>query len=262
MVKSESQHVRDLFDLQGQVALVSGGSRGLGLEIAEGLAEAGASVVVTGRREPWLSEAQESLRAVSEKTRAIQCDAKEEADARSVVNETESAYGSIDILVNAAGISWGAPSLEMPLQKWNDVMQVNAAGTFLFCQIVGRGMVERGYGRIINVGSISGVIAPIVDLGAVGYAASKGAVTSLSRALAVEWAAFGITVNTLAPGYFRTRMSNAYLDEHEEEVLRVLPMGRVGAQGELKGAALFLASRASSYLTGQVIAVDGGLTAT
>jgi gluconate 5-dehydrogenase len=252
-------HVRELFSLKDRVAVVTGGSRGLGLEIAHGLGEAGAKVVVTARRQEWLGPAETELREAGIEATALACDVAKEADVAGLVEATRDRHGRIDVLVNAAGISWGAPALEMPLDKWQAVLDVNLTGTFLCCQHVARAMSERGGGRIVNVASIAGLVGqdPAM-MDAVGYSASKGAVIALTRDLAVKWAGKGIAVNAVAPAFFLTRMTRGLLSQHEDQAAALAPMGRIGQAGELKGVVLFLASDAASYVTGQTIAVDGG----
>ena len=255
-------HITELFDLSNKVALVTGGSRGLGLEIATGLAEAGAQIAITARREPWLHEAGEALRKGGISPLVLQCDVSSAGQVDAVVSTTLKRFGRIDILVNNAGVSWGAPPDQMPLEKWRSVMDVNALGTFLVSQAVGREMLRAHSGKIINVASVAGLVgSPTPVLDAVGYSASKGAVISFTRDLAVKWAPHGINVNAIAPGYFRTRMSEGLLARSQAQIEASIPLGRVGAPGELKGAAVFLASRASDYITGQVLVVDGGYTA-
>lgn len=252
----------ELFSLHGRTALVTGGSRGLGLEIAQGLGESGARVAIAARRREWLDDALRSLQSVGIDALAITGDVADPAAAGRMVDEITAAFGRIDILVNAAGRTWGAPSVEMPLERWHEVMEANATGTFLMSQAAGRGMIERGYGRIINVASVAGLAGTPPDvMDAVGYSASKGAIIALTRDLAVKWARHGVTVNALAPGFFPTRMSEKVIARAGARLDAWIPVGRVGKAGELKGAAIFLASDAASYVTGQVIAVDGGLTA-
>lgn len=255
-------HVLELFDLSSKVALVTGGSRGLGLEIATGLAEAGAHVAITARREAWLREADQALRNSGASPLVLRCDVSIPEQVDAAVVATLEQFGRIDILVNNAGISWGAPPDEMPLEKWRSVMDVNAMGTFLMSQAVGREMIRARSGKIINVASIAGLLgSPSAVLDAIGYSASKGAVISFTRDLAVKWAPHGINVNAIAPGYFPTRMSEGVLARSQAQIEASIPLGRVGLPGELKGAAIFLASRASDYMTGQVVVVDGGYTA-
>jgi NAD(P)-dependent dehydrogenase (short-subunit alcohol dehydrogenase family) len=257
-------HVRELFDLSGRVAVVTGGSRGLGLEIAQGLGEAGAKVLISARRQEWLQPAVDELRAAGLTCQAELADVSRLEDAERLVASALDTFGQLDILVNNAGISWGAPPTEMPLDKWRQVMDVNATGTFLMSQAAGRSMIDRGQGgRIINVASVAGLVgAHPVALDAIGYSASKGAVIALTRDLAVKWARHNILVNAIAPSFFPTRMSQAVLAAHKAEIVRETPLGRLGRTGEIKGAVVFLAAQASSYITGQVIAVDGGTTAT
>ncbi len=256
-------NVRDLFDLSGKVALVTGGSRGLGEEIAEGLGEAGASVAIAARREAWLRPTEEALKARGIDVMAVRCDVSKADQVEAAVGAVLDRFGTIDILVNNAGISWGAPADTMPLEKWQAVLDVNATGTFLMSQTVGRDLIQRGRGgKIVNIASIAGLVGTGHDvLDAVGYSASKGAIIAMTRDLAVKWARHGITVNAVAPGFFPTRMTQAVLERTQEYIEARIPMARVGRPGELKGVALFLASAASDYITGQVIVVDGGVTA-
>jgi len=252
----------ELFSLHGRAALVTGGSRGLGLEIAEGLGQAGARVAITARRREWLDDAASRLRALDVDCLATGGDVADSRDVQRVVEEVTREFGAIDILVNAAGRAWGAPAEQMPLEKWHEVMEANATGTFLMCQAVGRGMIARRYGRIINVASLAGLAGqPAEVMDAVAYSASKGAVIALTRDLAVKWARHGITVNAIAPGWFPTRLSEKVIERAGQAITAMIPMGRIGRPGEVKGAAVFLASDAASYITGQVFAIDGGLLA-
>ena len=253
--------VTELFDLSGRIALVTGGSRGLGLEIATGLVEAGAEIAITARREAWLREGEETLRKAGASPLVLQCDVSVPEQVEAAVAATIAQFGRIDVLVNNAGISWGAPAAQMPVDKWRAVMDVNALGTFLMSQAVGREMMRAGSGKIINIASVAGIVGSPADvLDAIGYAASKGAIISFTRDLAVKWAPHGIAVNAIAPGYFPTRMSEGVIARGRARIEASIPMGRVGAPAELKGAAVFLASRASDYITGQVLVVDGGYT--
>ncbi|HYW46253.1 MAG TPA: SDR family oxidoreductase [Bryobacteraceae bacterium] len=255
-----SEHSR-LFDLTGQVALVTGGSRGLGEEIAGGLGEAGASLMLLARREQGLLAAVERLRSMGIRCEGTVCDAAQAGEVADAVRKTLESYGTIDILVNNAGVSWGAPAEEMPLEKWQAVLDVNLTGAFLFSQAVGREMIRRRQGRIINVASIAGLRAMPGGVPAAGYVASKGGLIALTRELAVKWARHGIRVNAIAPGFFPSRMTEKVLAHFQAAIEERIPMGRIGCAGELKGVAVFLASGASSYITGQTIVVDGGATA-
>jgi NAD(P)-dependent dehydrogenase (short-subunit alcohol dehydrogenase family) len=252
--------LKTLFDLSGRIALVTGGSRGLGKEIAEGLAEAGSSLMLLARREPWLRETIAEFQARGFRCQGRLCDVSQPDQARAAVAATVEAFGRVDILVNNAGTVWGAPPEEMPIDKWHAVLDTNLTGAFLFCQEAGREMIRNGYGRIINVASINAVQGglPIQEISTAGYVASKGGLIALTRELAAKWARHGIRVNAIAPGYFPTRMTETIWQQAGEMVRTKVPMGRGGMEGELKGVAVFLAADASSYITGQTIVVDGG----
>ncbi|MBW3570940.1 MAG: SDR family oxidoreductase [Gemmatimonadetes bacterium] len=256
--------VRELFDLTGRVALVTGGGRGLGEQIARGLAQAGASVAVGSRSQEACAEvARELTDEYGTRTLALRLDVSSDDDVSAAVERVEAELGPIDLLVNNSGTSWGAPAAEMPVEAWRKVMEVNATGAFLCSREVGRRLIERGEpGAILNVASIAGLTgsAPEV-LDAIGYSASKGAVIAFTRDLAVKWARHGIRVNAIAPGFFPTKMTRAVLERAEKAISRSVPLGRTGGADELIGAAVFLLSPAADYVTGQVLAVDGGLTA-
>jgi len=250
------------FDLSGRVALVTGGSRGLGEEMAEGLGEAGASLMLLARRPQWLTPAVEALRAAGHQCQGTVCDVADPAQVEQAVRATLDAYGRIDILINNAGVTWGAPAEEMPLDKWRMVLDVNLTGAFLFAQAAGREMIRQGSGTIVNVASVAGLRGSLpgsVDYA--GYVASKGGLIALTRELAAKWGRHGIRVNAIAPGFFPSRMTEKVLERIQARVETGIPLGRVGRAGELKGVAVFLASAASSYITGQTIVVDGGMTA-
>jgi gluconate 5-dehydrogenase len=254
----------ELFDLRGRVALVTGGGRGLGEQIAWGLAQAGASVALGSRKKEACEDvARELAESHGVRTLALRLDVTSEEEVRAALDETELAFGPVDILVNNAGTSWGAPAAEMPLEAWHKVMETNATGAFLCAREVGRRLIERAApGAILNIASVSGLKgSPPELLDAAGYAASKGALIALTRDLAVKWARHGIRVNALAPGFFPTKMTAGVLAQAERQIARAVPLGRVGGDDELMGAALFLVSEAGGYVTGQVISVDGGMTA-
>ncbi|WP_018133303.1 SDR family oxidoreductase [Effusibacillus pohliae] len=255
-------HIQELFRLNGKVAIVTGGGRGLGEQIAVGLAEAGADVVVCSRKKEACDEVAQQLRAMGRKSLAIACDVTDPEDVERVVRETKEAFGNIDILVNNSGISWGAPTEEYPLEKFKQVLNVNVTGVFLMSQAVGREMIAQQYGRIVNIASVAGLVGSDPRyMNAIGYNASKGAVIAFTRDLAIKWARHGITVNALAPGFFPSKMSNPLLQKFGEQIRERTPLGRFGGEDDLKGAAVFLASDAAKYITGQVLAVDGGVTA-
>jgi NAD(P)-dependent dehydrogenase (short-subunit alcohol dehydrogenase family) len=256
------QHVTELFDLSGRVAIVTGGSRGLGREMAEALAEAGASVTIVARRAEWLGPTQQDFARRGFRIQALPCDISDPQQTESVVKATLDLFGRMDILINNAGISWGAPYEEMPVERWRQVLEVNVVGTSLMTQAALPVMKAKQYGKIINIVSIAGLMGiPKKILEASAYTASKGALIALTRELAVNYAAQGIRVNAIAPGFFPTRMSQGVIARAENEIKDLTPLGRFGAEGDLKGIALFLASPASDYITGQIIAVDGGCTA-
>ena len=253
--------VRHLFDLTGRVAIITGGSIGLGRQMAEGLAEMGSNVVLCARKQERCQQAAEELRRLGVKAISLACDVKDQASVRNVVDATVSEFGQIDILINNAGISWGAPAQEMSLEDWNKVIETNLTGTFLCAQAVGKVMIRQGRGKIINIASVAGLGGAPSELPAIGYHASKGGVISFTKDLACKWAAHNIQVNAIAPGWFPTHMSSRVLECHRDLFLSHIPMRRFGNENDLKGAAVFLASAASNYVTGHILVVDGGQSA-
>ncbi|MFB4164329.1 SDR family oxidoreductase [Alteribacillus sp. JSM 102045] len=254
-------HVKDLFNLEGKTAIITGGGRGLGQQIAESLAEAGANIVVCSRKVEACEETAESLLKKDVQALALPCDVSKQEDVQRVIDETIARMGSVDILVNNSGASWGAPTLDMPLDKWEKVMAVNATGTFLFSQAAAKHMVKQKYGKIINIASTAGLHgSPAGTLDAIGYSSSKGAVLAFTRDLAVKLAPDNIQVNAIAPGFFPTKMSKGVLEKIGDSYLEKTPAKRFGSDRDMKGAALFLASASSDYIIGHTLVVDGGVT--
>ncbi|MEH6943955.1 SDR family oxidoreductase [Bacillus sp. JJ722] len=251
-----------LFDLTGKVAIVTGGGRGLGKQIAEGFAEAGANVVVCSRNEEACQEVSQALMDLGVESFAMKCDITNPEDVNKLVEATVEKFGRIDILVNNSGATWGAQTEEMPLDAWQKVMNVNTTGTFLMSQAVGKVMLEHSSGKIINIASIAGLKGTDpTTLNAIGYSASKGAVITFTKDLAVKWGPRGIHVNAIAPGFFPTKMSKDVIAQGSDRLLQNTPLKRFGDDKDLKGAAVFLASTASDYVTGAIIVVDGGSSA-
>lgn len=255
-----TRKIQELFDLTGRTAIVTGGSRGIGKEMAEGLAEAGANLMLCARRAEWLDETVEEFRGRGFNVEGKLCDVARPDEVTSVVSATVEKFGSVDVLVNNAGVSWGAMPEDMPLEKWQQVLDVNLTGCFLFAQAVGREMLKQGRGSIVNIASISGITSSANGPFYAGYVASKAGLIGLTRELAASWGRKGIRVNAIAPGFFHSRLADSVIDLYERSIQENNVIPRVGNEGELKGVAVFLASDASSYITGQTIAVDGGMT--
>jgi gluconate 5-dehydrogenase len=255
-----AKHIRELFDLTGKTAIVTGGSRGIGVEMAEALAEAGASLMLCARRQEWLNETIEEFRGKNFRVEGKICDVAKPEDVQAFVDETVRTFGKIDVLINNAGISWGAMPEAMPLAQWQKVIDVNLTGCFLMAQAVGREMLKNNSGSIINIASIAGLSSSANGPFYAGYVASKAGLIGLTRELAASWGRRGIRVNAIAPGFFHSRLADAVIDIYERSIQETNVIPRIGEQGELKGAAVFLASDASSYITGQTIVVDGGMT--
>ncbi len=252
--------IQQLFDLSGRAAIVTGGSRGLGLEIAEGLAEAGASLMLCARREQWLAPAIEAMRKQGARAEGMVCDVTDAGQVEAVVSAAMAAFGRLDILINNAGVSWGAAPEEMALEQWQRVLDTNLTGAFLFAQAAGREMLKAQRGAIVNIASVAGLRSSVHGPHYAGYVASKAGLMGLTRELAASWGPRGIRVNAIAPGFFHSRLADPIIALVEPSIQARNPIPRVGEPGELKGVAAFLASDASSYITGQVIAVDGGAT--
>ena len=253
--------VQELFDLNGKVAIVTGGSIGLGRQMAEALAEAGADLVLCARKKERCEKAAKELETLGADVLALGCDVKKPAEVQSVLDATVERFGRLDILINNAGTSWGAPVEEMTLEQWNKVIETNLTGTFLFSQAAGKVMVPQKSGKIINITSVAGIHGAPPSFQAIGYHASKGGVIAFTKDLACKWGQHNIQVNAIAPGWFPTNMSAVVIERNRETFLKRLPLGRFGSENDLKGAAVFLASAASDFVTGHVLVVDGGQTA-
>ena len=254
--------VQQLIDLKGKSALITGGSRGLGLQMAHALGEAGARIMVSSRKADDLEQAAAELQAAGIDARWIAADCAKEEDTRRLADETLQRMGAIDILVNNAGATWGAPAEEHPVAAWDKVMNLNVRGYFILSQQVANGwMIPQKRGRIINIASIAGLNGNPIDMKTIAYNTSKTAVIGFTRTLAAEWGRFGITVNAICPGFFRTKMASGLIDLlGEDKMAAAAPLGRLGDDEDLKGITLLYASDAGKHITGQWLAVDGGVS--
>jgi gluconate 5-dehydrogenase len=257
-------HVRELLDLDGRVAIVTGGGSGIGRQLAEGLAEAGASLVLCARRAERCEEAAAELtRSLGVRALGLACDVRDPAQVEALVQTARRELGRLDVLINNAGTAWVASPEETPIDGWQKVVDVNLTGTFLCSQAAGRVLIEQGEGgKIVNVASVVGLRGARPEvLDAVAYTASKGGVVALTRDLACKWARHRITVNALAPGWFPTELTEGVLADREQMLVDGTPLARLGRADDLKGVAVFLASRASDFVTGHTLVVDGGWSA-
>ena len=247
-------------DLASKTVVVIGGTSGIGLALAKGLAEAGANVIPSSRRMDHVESTVAAIRQLGRRSLAVACDVTDRASLQTLQDAACAEFGAVDILVNCAGTTQRMPVLEVSEDDWNRILDTNLNGTLRACQIFGRKMIERRYGRIINIGSMSSLTG---WHGVAAYGASKSAVASLTKTLAVEWATYGVCVNAIVPGVFRTQLNTALLDgtPRGQELLMRTPMQRFGKVEELVGAAVFLASDAASFVTGHLLVVDGGITA-
>lgn len=255
--------VRDLFKLDGQVALVTGGSRGLGLQLAEALGEMGCKVAISARKADELAEARAHLQALGVKdVLTVACDLQKPEAVGTLVDAVVQGLGPIDILVNNAGTTWGAPAEDHPLDAWNKVMTLNATAPFLLSQAVAkRCMIPRRHGKIINIASVAGLKGTPRGMQTAAYSASKAAAINLTRALACEWGVHNINVNAICPGFFPSKLASGLIDKLGAGLIERTPLGRLGGPEDLKGLVVYFASEASRHVTGQVLAVDGGASA-
>lgn len=255
---------KNLFDLTGKTALITGGSRGLGLQMAEALGSQGATVLLSARKADELQRAQGHLQGLGIEAHFVAGDAAKDVDIAALADAAIDKLGHVDILINNAGASWGAPAEDYPAKAWDKVFNLNIRGLFLLTQRIGKhSMIPRKYGRILNIASIAGLRGnPPGAMQTIAYNSSKGALVNFTRALAGEWGKYGITVNALAPGFFPSKMSNVLIKTlGEEALIGNSPLQRLGDDEDLKGAALLFASDAGKHITGQVLAVDGGYSA-
>src|ERR1700741_3860702 len=254
-------NIKNLFDLNGRVAIVTGGSVGLGRQMAEGLAEMGADLVLCARKKERCQQAAEELQKLGVQVLALGCDVKDPASIQAVADAAMKQFGRIDILINNAGTSWGAPVEAMTLEQWNKVIETNLTGTFLFSQAAGKVMITQRRGKIINVAAVAGLRGSSPKFSAIGYSASKGGVIIFTKDLACKWGMHNIQVNAIAPGWFPTDMSGKVIERNKEMLLTGIPLGRFGGRHDLKGAAVYLASDASNFVNGNILVVDGGQSA-
>lgn len=251
--------VKDLFKLDGRVALITGGSRGLGLQMAEALGEMGCRLAITARKRDELAQAREHLQALGYEALPVVGDLQETEQIGAMVDQVLAAYGQIDILVNNAGASWGAPAEDYPDAAWHKVMNLNVNAPFFLSREVGRrSMIPRQQGKIINIASVAGLKGTASGVHTIAYNTSKAALINFTRTLAAEWGRYNINVNAICPGFFPSKMSAGLLEQVQDAVIARAPLHRIGGEEDLKGSVVFLASEASRHITGQYLAVDGG----
>ncbi len=254
---------KSMFDLSGKTALITGGSRGLGLQIAEALGDQGARIIISSRKAAELEIAHAHLKARDIDVEWVAADNSKDDDVKRLAAESLERRGRIDILVNNAGATWGAPSEDYPIEAWDKVMNVNIRSVFLLTQVIARAsMIPNRYGRIVNIASVYGLRGNKSGAQTIAYNASKGAVVNFTRALAADWGPYGITVNAIAPGFFPSKMTASTLkDVGVDAIAEDLPLRRIGDSEDIKGAAVLFSSDAGKHITGQILAIDGGMSA-
>jgi NAD(P)-dependent dehydrogenase (short-subunit alcohol dehydrogenase family) len=252
--------LKSLLSMDGRVVLITGGSRGLGLQMAEGFGEMGAKVAITARKKDELDEACAHLKSLGVEAMPVVADVSKPESVPATVAAVMNAWGRIDTLVNNAGKAWGEPAETHSLEAWNNLVAINMTGVFLMAQAVAQAsMIPRKAGRIVNIASVAGLGAsPTQMVGTVAYNATKGAVVNMTRQLAAEWGKFNITVNAICPGFFPSKMTKATLAAHDKFFIEMTPLGKLGGDEDLKGAALLFGSDAGGHITGQYLAIDGG----
>jgi NAD(P)-dependent dehydrogenase (short-subunit alcohol dehydrogenase family) len=251
-----------LFDLSNRVALITGGSRGLGLQIAKGFGAQGAKLALTARKANELADAEAELKALGYEVFVMPSDLSKPDTIAPMVDAVIAHFGRIDILINNAGASWGAPAEEYPLEAWNKIINTNLTGSWLVTQQVGaKSMIPNKKGSIVSIASVAGLRGQMGPMQTIAYNTSKGGMVNFTRALAAEWARHNIRVNAIAPGFFPSKMSSGLLSVIDKQIIGMTPLGRLGGDEDLMGPAIFLASDAASYVTGQILSVDGGMTA-
>jgi NAD(P)-dependent dehydrogenase (short-subunit alcohol dehydrogenase family) len=251
-----------LFDLSNRVALITGGSRGLGLQIAKGFGAQGAKLALTARKANELADAEAELKALGYEVFVMPSDLSKPDTIAPMVDAVIAHFGRIDILINNAGASWGAPAEEYPLEAWNKIINTNLTGSWLVTQQVGaKSMIPNKKGSIVSIASVAGLRGQMGPMQTIAYNTSKGGMVNFTRALAAEWARHNIRVNAIAPGFFPSKMSSGLLSVIDKQIIGMTPLGRLGGNEDLMGPAIFLASDAASYVTGQILSVDGGMTA-
>jgi NAD(P)-dependent dehydrogenase (short-subunit alcohol dehydrogenase family) len=254
--------IKQLFDLTGRVSVITGGSAGLGLQMATGLAEAGSNLVICSRKLERCEQAAATLRGLGVEVLAVECDVSKADQVERLKDETLSRFGRADVLINNAGRTWWASPEETPLDKWQYVIDLNITGTFLCSQVFGREMIKQKRGKIINIASASGLRGKDPEVhNSIAYNTTKGAVVNMTRDLAVKWAQHNILVNAIAPGFFLASRNQGRFEERKDKILAEIPLRRAGGDSDLKGVAVFLAADASNFITGTIVSVDGGGTA-